>query len=384
MKDLATQAWPLARIDKVATITSGNSISAKDRAEKYAASKVSGRPFISTKDVGFDGNVNMSPDVVIPPEAEAGFRLAPSQTTLVCSEGGSAGRKVGFIEQEAHFGNKLFAVSAGPRLDPKFLHYFHLTDIFSSQFRERLTGLIGGVSLKKFQSIEVPVPPLEQQKRIVAVLDQAFAALDRARAHAEANLAEADELFSSELSAAFARASFGVDQLPFDSLCQTITPKTKVPRKEYLAEGSYPIVSQESDLISGYYDDPEALMSVGEPVVVFGDHTRCLKYVDFDFVVGADGTKVLKPKRGIEAEYLYYGLRSRPIGETGYARHFKFLREISLPKLSLEHQQSLARHLSDMEDKCRVLREGYEAKLVSLAALRQSLLQKAFSGQLTA
>lgn len=177
----------------------------------------------------------------------------------------------------------------------------------------------------------IPLPPLDEQKRIVAILDQAFAALDRARANAEVNLADANNLFEQVLHVTFVEAAIGTRALPFAALCEALTPKTKIKRQDYLEEGLYPIVSQEARLVSGYWNDLEALMGLSEPVVVFGDHTCCLKYVDFDFVVGADGTKVLKPKPGILAAYLYFGLRSQPIPEGGYARHFKLLREKCLP-----------------------------------------------------
>lgn len=229
----------------------------------------------------------------------------------------------------------------------------------------------------------MPLPPLDEQKRIVAILDQAFAALDRARANAEANLADANNLFEQVLHATFAEAAVGTRALPFAALCEALTPKARIKRQDYLEEGLYPIVSQEARLVSGYWNDSETLMGLSEPVVVFGDHTRCLKYVDFDFVVGADGTKVLKPKPGILAAYLYFGLRSQPIPEGGYARHFKLLREKCLPELPMDRQVEIAGKLFDMEARSQALAQRYEDQLTDIAALRQSLLQQAFSGQLT-
>ncbi len=239
------------------------------------------------------------------------------------------------------------------------------------------------VTDKQVLSQSIPLPPLEEQKRVVAVLDKAFAALDRARALAEANLADAEELFERELACAFARAGDSAEPRPFAKLCKALTPKTKIMRKNYLEVGNHPIVSQESDLISGYWNDESALMRLDKPVVVFGDHTRCMKYLDFDFVVGADGTKVLKPHDGIDALYLYYGLRSIPIAEKGYARHFRFLKQASLPSLEEEEQRQMATGLREVESKTSQLREEYEAKLDDLADLRQSILQKAFAGELT-
>lgn len=269
-------------------------------------------------------------------------------------------------------------------LDRDYLYYFLQSDGFQTPLLALSSGTaIRNVGPTHIKTLSIPLPPLEEQKRIVAVLDQAFAALDRARALAEANLADAEELFERQLAEQFANAGDQVGSIPFAQLCTALTPKAKIQRKDYLEAGAFPIVSQEADLISGYWNDRSALMGLTKPVVVFGDHTRCLKYIDFDFVVGADGTKVLLPKSGIDPLYLYYGLRSVPLTEKGYARHFKFLKELSLPKLELSEQGRVSLALRSLEDEVTRLSAAYYDKLSELADLRQSLLQKAFAGELT-
>lgn len=264
-------------------------------------------------------------------------------------------------------------------LDKWLIYFLNAADL--SSFVSGLT--VPKLNQGQLREIPIPLPPLEEQKRIIAVLDKAFAALDRVRANAKANLADAAELLASALREKFDRASTGNARLSFDQLCDTITPKVKIQRKEYLDEGAYPIVSQEAESVSGYWNDPGALLGIERPVVVFGDHTRCLKYIDFDFVVGADGTKIMQPKPGISAGYLYFGLRSQPVPEGGYARHFKFVRELTLPDIPFREQEDLARELFGLEGKCAELEGAYRAKLTDIAALRQSLLQKAFAGQLS-
>ena len=74
----------------------------------------------------------------------------------------------------------------------------------------------------------------------------------------------------------------------------------KIKQKEYLKEGILPIVDQGKDLIGGFTNNKELAFKGALPVIIFGDHTRCVKYVDFNFVQGADGVKVLKP------QILYY------------------------------------------------------------------------------
>lgn len=270
------------------------------------------------------------------------------------------------------------------RIIPSFFVYFTQSETYLSAVAALCTGTTRSrISRSALGRIEVPLPPLDKQKRIVSVLDQAFAALDHASANAEENLRAARDMFSAELQWQFCLAQKDANPLPFESLCEPLTPTVKLKRQDYLEKGTYPVVSQEAVLISGYWNDRSAVMGTEGPVVVFGDHTCCLKYVDFDFVVGADGTKVLQPFIGVDAKFLYYGLRSQPIKQTGYARHYKLLRETFLPDLSIHEQRRITEHLDEVDAECGKLTKAYESKLTDIAALRQSLLQAAFSGQLT-
>jgi type I restriction enzyme S subunit len=110
--------------------------------------------------------------------------------------------------------------------------------------------------------------------------------------------------------------------------CLVKAPKAKqVQTSQYNTGTKYPIVSQEDTLISGYFDDDAYLYHIDNPIVVFGDHTRVLKYIDFDFVVGADGVKILIPKEFLNAKLLYYYLLWYKIPNLGYSRHYKLLKE---------------------------------------------------------
>ncbi|MGQ3487552.1 restriction endonuclease subunit S [Roseovarius pacificus] len=225
---------------------------------------------------------------------------------------------------------------------------------------------------------------IEEQQRIVAVLDEAFEGLARARAHAEANLQNARELFGSALvEALHSRKSDWRTLSVADTLTRTKVP-AKIQRKAYLAEGLFPIVSQEAGLVNGYWNNEDDVIHLTRPVVVFGDHTRVLKYVDFDFVVGADGTQIMAPVECLEPRYYYYALKTIDLEGKGYARHFSHLKkcEISFPT-SIETQRGIASQLDDLSANTQRLEEQYVRTLQDLEDLRQSLLQKAFAGELT-
>ncbi len=116
---------------------------------------------------------------------------------------------------------------------------------------------------------------------------------------------------------------------------------TKIPRSSFLEEGNHPIISQEADFINGYWNDEADLVKVPEPVVVFGDHTQVLKLVDFDFVVGADGVKILKPKHFLDAGFLRFYLETNPFPSLGYARHYRHISTLGVPLPPLEEQKRI-------------------------------------------
>src|SRR4051812_5081673 len=96
----------------------------------------------------------------------------------------------------------------------------------------------------------------------------------------------------------------------------------KTPQSEYLKEGLIPVVDQGKALIGGFTDETERVCKTKPPVIIFGDHTRIIKYVDFPFAMGADGVKVLKPKNKENVKYLFYYLSAMQLPDAGYDRHY--------------------------------------------------------------
>lgn len=138
---------------------------------------------------------------------------------------------------------------------------------------------------------------------------------------------------------------------------------------EYKAKGAYPIIDQGKSKIAGYSDKTEAVLKIPHPVIVFGDHTRLIKYIDFDFIIGADGVKVLKPEKFIDPRYFYYFLKSLKIRERGYARHFSVLNEHFIPFPDLSEQQEMVRILDTFMTLCDSLESmlGQKSQTLLLA-----------------
>ena len=192
------QGWVKKKLSEIGKVFNGNSINEKVKKDKYAGID-DGLPFIATKDVGFDSVIDYENGVRIPFTEKEQFKIAPSNTPLICAEGGSAGRKIGFTNQDVCFGNKLFALVPNKNVESKFLFYYYFSSSFQMHFSTEMAGIIGGVSMNKFKDIEIPLPPLPEQQRIVSILDEAFAAIDKAKANAEQNRKNAKELFESYL-----------------------------------------------------------------------------------------------------------------------------------------------------------------------------------------
>lgn len=135
----------------------------------------------------------------------------------------------------------------------------------------------------------------------------------------------------------------------------------KIPKERYLPHGLYPIIDQGQNDIAGYSNNSNGLY-IDVPAIIFGDHTRIVKYVDVPFFLGADGVKLLKAKNPFaNYKYLYYALSAARIPDTGYNRHFKWLKEIDIP-------------LPSSDEQCRIV--AILDKITSLITLRKQQFAK--------
>ena len=125
---------------------------------------------------------------------------------------------------------------------------------------------------------------------------------------------------------------------------------TKIKTEQYETIGTNIIIDQGQSDIAGYTDQSEGLFT-DVPVIVFGDHTRIIKYINRPFFLGADGTKILKSKiPDANYKYLYYALKNAKIPNTGYNRHFKWLKQISISYPEHEKQSMIVEILDKLED----------------------------------
>lgn len=129
---------------------------------------------------------------------------------------------------------------------------------------------------------------------------------------------------------------------PVNELLDKIPNAFRIQSSEYLSVGSIPIIDQSTDFIAGYTNDTSALISAKSGAIVFGDHTRIVKFISFDFARGADGTQVLISNNNENMPQLlfYHMIQKIDLSNYGYARHFKFLKDsiIVLPEENIATQ----------------------------------------------
>ena len=147
----------------------------------------------------------------------------------------------------------------------------------------------------------------------------------------------------------------------------------KIKTKDVLEEGKFPVVDQGKVLIRGYCDDQDKVIDVSTPVIVFGDHTREVKLIDFNFVVGADGVKILHPIC-IDPQYYHLALQWLPLASRGYGRHFKLLKASSIPLPPLPEQHRIVGKVDALMELCGKLEDATTAAHTTRARLLEVLL----------
>ena len=136
----------------------------------------------------------------------------------------------------------------------------------------------------------------------------------------------------------------------FDEIFEDCTNLgTKIKTDEYHSNGKHPIIDQGQEMVAGFTDLEDGLLDV-VPAIVFGDHTRIIKYVDCPFFLGADGVKVLRSKvPNANYRYLYYALKNAKIPNTGYNRHYKWLKELEIEYPPIDQQVKTVKVLDKVE-----------------------------------
>jgi len=171
----------------------------------------------------------------------------------------------------------------------------------------------------------------------------------------------------------------------FNDLIENIsTNGIKIPQKAYLSDGKFPVIDQGQDFIGGYTNDEDKVIKGLGKTIIFGDHTRCFKLVDFDFTPGADGVKILKPNHHIDAKYIFYALKTLQLPNRGYSRHYSFLNKSKIPLPPTNEQKRIVAKIEELFSELDKGIESLKTAREQLKIYRQAVLKHAFEGKLTA
>jgi type I restriction enzyme S subunit len=150
--------------------------------------------------------------------------------------------------------------------------------------------------------------------------------------------------------------------------------KNKVKTSEMSEQGKHPVVDQGQSFVAGYVDNDELVISIPGPVIVFGDHTSAVKYIDFNFVAGADGVKILRPIC-CDERYFFLVCKTLPVEGRGYGRHYSRLVDNLFPLPPLSEQARIVAKVEELMELCDCLEEQTEASLSAHQTLVEVLLE---------
>jgi type I restriction enzyme S subunit len=298
------------------------------------------------------------------------------------------------------------------KLLPQFVSLFFQTDGYWKSIKDGSSGSAqGGFNATKLGALTIPIPPLPEQKKIVDILNEAFAAIDTAKANAEKNLQNARTLFESHLQSVFTQRGNGWVEKTLEDVCNKITDGTHHSPQTQFAErarGRFPYITSKN-IRNNYID----LSNVAYIEKAFHDevYTRChpslgdvlltkdgantgnvtLNTIDEPFSLLSSVCLIKTNQALLNPAFLCYYLQSSTglnsiVGQmTGAAIKRIVLKDIKkavIPFPPLKEQNSIVAALNSLLDQTQRLSDLYEKKLAAIEALKKSLLNQAFTGQL--
>lgn len=392
--------WGIASLGEAATVVNGGT--PKSKVAEYWVGDVQ---WLTPKDMGkMEGReISSTPRTISASGlAKSSARQIPPKSVILSTRAPIGHLAINSVPMAFNQGCR--GIIPGKKLDHVYLYYFLAAN------REKLDGLGSGTTFKELsatnlKSVALPLPPLKEQKRIVAVLDQAFAALDRARAHAEANLADAEELYLGTLRELFQRRTSwtsedlnkrvrfidyrGKTPPKRDTGIRLITAKNvrmgyiKTDPREFVLEAAY-----DEWMTRGFPEIGDVLFTTEAPLANVAELDTSEKVV-----IGQRLITMQTDRNEIHPRFLKWSLLSpqmqQDIRDKGTGATVTGIKASLLKKIRFYVPPTLEAQIEIAEkgEAAFALRDSltrlYQDKITNIADLRQALLQKAFSGQLT-
>lgn len=343
-------------------------------------------PWFTIDDIREQGRIITNTKQKVTKAALLKLRVLPIDTVLLCCTASVGEYAITKIELTTNQQFNGLVVKDRKKLDPEFLMHY------CSTLKDKLLGLSGKttidfIAISKLKPLEIPVPPLPEQQRIVSILDECFAAIEKAKTNAEQNLKNAKELFESYLQGVFENGNWETKTLNqiSENLDSKRIPITKNQRKSgdipyYGASG---IVDNVADFI---FD--EDLLCVSEDGANLLARTYPIAFSISGKTWVNNHAHVLRFPNITTQKFVEVYINSIKIDDyvSGMAQpklNQAMLNKIPIPLPSLKDQQTIVRQLDALRAETQKLEAVYQKKIADLEELKKSILQKAFAGELT-
>lgn len=260
---------------------------------------------------------------------------------LIVCEGGEPGRCAIWKEQipNMKIQKALHRIRVHDCLDYRYLYYWFLWAGKRGELEQYFTGsTIKHMPGEKLKSIVIDMPPLNTQRYIASILSAYDDLIENNQKQIKLLEEAAQRLYKEwfvdlrfpgwENTKIVDGVPEGWERATVGSLLRKISRTKQILACDYQIDGTIPIIDQSRDFIAGYTNNTEARIELNEPIIVFGDHTRILKYITFPFAKGADGTQlIISSSDRMPQSLFYFSLIHVDLSNYHYARHFKYLKE---------------------------------------------------------
>jgi len=289
--------------------------------------------------------------------------------------------------QHICIGRGLAAIRASKKVNRDYLFYYLLKH--ESEIVGNTGAVFNSINKNQIGNIPIPIPPIEEQKQIVALLDQAFTAIDQAKANIEKNIVNAKELFQSKLNAIFSQKGDGWEEKSLGEVCENLDNKRIPITKNKRVSGEIPYYGASGivDYVADYIFD-EDLLLVSED----GANLLARKYPIAFSISGKNWVNnhahALKFQNMTSQIFIEYYLNSIKLDDyiSGMAQpklNQRMLNSILVPFPSIEIQEKIVFMVKKLSIHTKSVNNQYQQKIINLEELKKSILQKAFSGALT-
>lgn len=274
-----------------------------------------------------------------------------------------------------------FAVLTPKQIISEYLYQYVFSFPVSKQFYQLVVGSnYPAVNSSDVSHLKIAFPPLSEQKSIVDVLEVWDTAIAKQTALIEQLTLRKRGLMQQLLTGKKRLKGFegnSFKMLSFDKIANTVNVKAfQVNKSDYQEKGKTPIVDQGQLFIAAYSNSNKVFAEV--PFILFGDHTRVIKWIDFQCVIGADGVQAIKPKGEVGIKYLYYLLSNTELPNLGYSRHMSILKEkMFYVSTDIDEQKAIADCLSNADKEIEIQKQ----KLAAMQEQKKGLMQVLLTGK---